>query len=231
MKIAISQSNYIPWKGYFDNIALVDEFVLYDDMQYTKRDWRNRNKIKTPHGLKWLTIPVEVKGKFYQNINKTKISEVSWSIKHLNILKQNYKKARCYNDVIDFIESMYLSATQVTISEINHHFLSHICNYLDIDTKISFSSDYRLLEEGKTERLVDLCKQLNATEYYTGSAAKNYMDESLFTSENIDVKYFDYSNYAEYDQLYDDFEHAVSILDLIFNEGHNAKYYLKHCKK
>ena len=87
-KIAILQSNYIPWKGYFDLINMVDEFVIYDDMQYTKRDWRNRNKIKTPQGLKWLTVPVEVKGKYHQKINETKIVDKGWNLKHLNILKQ-----------------------------------------------------------------------------------------------------------------------------------------------
>ena len=103
-KVAISQSNYIPWKGYFDNIAMVDEFVLYDDMQYTKRDWRNRNKIKTANGLHWLSVPVDVKGKYFQKINETKISDPSWSTKHLNSLKHNYSKSKCYKEVIDFIE-------------------------------------------------------------------------------------------------------------------------------
>ena len=78
-KVAILQSNYIPWKGYFDLINMVDEFILYDDMQYTRRDWRNRNKIKTPQGLQWLTIPVEIKGKFFQKINETKVSEKDWA--------------------------------------------------------------------------------------------------------------------------------------------------------
>ncbi|MFK5889280.1 MAG: WbqC family protein [Flavobacteriaceae bacterium] len=225
-KVAISQSNYIPWKGYFNSIKTVDEFVLYDDMQYTKRDWRNRNKIKTPHGLKWLSIPVEVKGKYYQKINETKISDKSWNTKHLNILKNNYAKAKCYNDVIYFIEELYCTATQNYLSEINYHFLYKICNFLEIDTKISFSGDYKLLKEGKTEKLVDLCLQLKAFEYYTGSAAKNYMDESLFERENIEVFYFDYSNYPEYSQLYGKFEHQVSILDLIFNEGTDSPKYI-----
>jgi len=226
-KVAISQSNYIPWKGYFNNIKSVDEFVLYDDMQYTKRDWRNRNKIKTQNGLKWLTIPVEVKGRFYQKIKDTKISDENWHIKHLDILKNNYAKAKCYKDVVGFIEELYHTATQKYLSEINRHFLSKICTFLEIDTKISFSSDYKLLKEGKTERLVDLCLQLGASEYYTGSAAKNYMDNSLFEKGNISVFYFDYSNYPEYSQLYGKFEHNVSILDLIFNEGNTANNYLK----
>lgn len=225
-KVAISQSNYIPWKGYFNNIKLVNEFVLYDDMQYTKRDWRNRNKIKTPNGLIWLTIPVEVKGKFFQKIKETKISDKNWNIKHLNILKSNYAKAKCYKDVIGFIEELYETAHHNNLSEINYHFLSQICNYLGIDTKISFSSDYPLLEDGKTERLVDLCKQLKATEYYTGNAAKNYMDETLFNEQGITINYYDYSNYPEYCQLYGKFEHGVSILDLIFNEGTKSSKFI-----
>lgn len=227
MKVAISQSNYIPWKGYFDNIAQVDEFILYDDMQYTKRDWRNRNKIKTPQGLKWLTIPVEVKGKFHQKINETKISEKDWNLKHFNILKQNYSKAKCYKEVISFVENLYLTAIQETISQVNYHFLFHICGFLEIKTKLSFSGDYKLLEEGKTERLVNLCTQLNAEHYFTGAAAKNYMDVSLFNDKKITVNYYDYSGYKEYEQLYGKFEHGVSILDLIFNEGLNAKKHLK----
>ncbi len=227
-KISISQSNYIPWKGYFDNIAQVDVFVLYDDMQYTKRDWRNRNKIKTSNGLKWLSIPVEVKGKFFQKIKDTKISDKNWNKNHLNILKNTYKVAPCYKEVIDFIEELYLTANQDNISEINYHFLSKICDYLSIKTKIIFSSKFDLLDNGKTERLVDLCIQLKGTDYYTGLAAKNYMDESLFEKENINVSYFDHSNYPLYNQLYGDFEHGVTILDLIFNKGKESKDFLKY---
>ena len=89
-KVAIIQSNYIPWKGYFDIINKVDEFILYDDAQYTRRDWRNRNKIKTPQGLKWMSIPVKVKGKFFQKISETKVSDTTWYKNHLALLKQNY---------------------------------------------------------------------------------------------------------------------------------------------
>ena len=225
-KVAISQSNYIPWKGYFENIKAVDEFVLYDDMQYTKRDWRNRNKIKTQEGLKWLTIPVIVKGNYYQKINETKISDHNWKRKHLATLRNVYSKAKCYGEVIEIVEMIYETANQDTISELNYHFLTKICEFLKIDTKISFSSNYKLLENGKTERLVDLCKQLQATDYFSGPAAKNYMDVSLFENEGIKVHYYDYSNYPEYTQLYGKFEHRVSILDLIFNEGTNASNFI-----
>ena len=140
-RIAISQSNYIPWKGYFDNIALVDEFVLYDDMQYTKRDWRNRNKIKTPNGLKWLTIPVEVKGKYFQKIKDTKVSELGWSETHLETLKHNYSKSPHYKEIMPFIEELYTNVKSLnTISEINAFLIKEICKFLGISTKISFSS-------------------------------------------------------------------------------------------
>lgn len=231
MKIAISQSNYIPWKGYFDNIALVDEFILYDDMQYTKRDWRNRNKIKTAQGLKWLSVPVEVKGKYFQKIKDTRVSNKDWNINHLNILKNNYSKAKCYKEVLPFVEDLYINAGKLeTISEINFHFLRSICEYLEINTKISFSSDYELLPEGKTERLVDLCEQVSGKEYFTGSAAKAYMEEELFTEKGIKVTYYDYSDYDSYEQLYGDFEHGVSILDLLFNKGVESKNFLKFSK-
>ena len=98
-KIAIIQSNYIPWKGYFDIINFVDEFVLFDDVQYTRRDWRNRNKIKTPDGATWLTIPVETKGKYLQNIRDVKITDNSWQKKHLKAIQLNYKNSKFFNEV------------------------------------------------------------------------------------------------------------------------------------
>lgn len=227
-KIAISQSNYIPWKGYFDNIALVDEFVIYDDMQYTKRDWRNRNKIKTANGLKWLTIPVEVKGKYFQKIKDTKISNKNWSFSHLEKLKHNYTKSPYYKEIMPFVEEMYLGSKSLnSISEINTFFIQRICDFLGINTKISFSWDYELIGDNPTDKLVNICLQSSATDYYTGPAAKNYMDESAFNKKEIHVHYYDYSGYKEYTQLHGDFEHGVTILDLLFNEGINSMNFLK----
>lgn len=225
-KVAISQSNYIPWKGYFDSIAMVDEFILYDDMQYTRRDWRNRNKIKTAQGVQWLTIPVEVKGKFFQKINETLVSEKDWNEKHWKTLLQSYSRAKNFTGTKSFIEKMYAEATMENLSLINHHFLKHICAFLQITTPLRFSSEFTLGGD-KTAKLVDLCKQLDATDYYSGPAAKDYLDESMFEKENINVHYFDYCGYAEYEQLFPPFDHAVSILDLICNEGTNARTFLK----
>lgn len=229
-KIVITQSNYIPWKGYFDSIAICDEFVIYDDMQYTKRDWRNRNIIKTKNGLKWLTIPVEVKGKFFQKIKDTKISDKNWNINHLNILKQNYKKSIHYNEAKDFVEYLYSEAKQNYLTDINLHFLTEISKYLKINKEFKFSCDFHLNED-RNQRLIDICTKLNCNQYYSGPAAKNYMDENLFIESNIEVIYFDYSGYKEYEQIHPPFEHGVSILDLIFNTGEDAYKYLKNTIK
>ena len=226
-KIIITQSNYIPWKGYFDGMALASDFVIYDDMQYTKRDWRNRNLIKTAQGLKWLSIPVEVKGKYFQKINETKISDTKWNIDHLNQLKQNYKNARSYKEVIDWIEDLYINCKFDLLTDVNQYFLENIITFLGIKINLLRSENFTLLED-KTERLVKICKDLNATEYFSGPAAKAYMDERKFMDNNIIVTYFDYSDYKDYKQTYEPFEHGVSIIDLIFNEGKNAHNLLKH---
>lgn len=225
-KIAVVQSNYLPWKGYFDLINMVDEFILFDDMQYTKRDWRNRNLIKTKDGLKWITIPVDVKGKYYQKIRETKVNNTKWGKKHWHSIVFNYSKARHFKDYEDIFEELYLNNSEVYLSKINYIFLKAICKIIRIRTKISWSMDYKLID-GKTERLIDLCKQAKAAEYISGPSAKGYIDDNLFRASNIKLSYIDYSGYPEYRQLYPPFEHRVSIVDLLFNEGPNAKKYMK----
>lgn len=225
-KVAISQSNYIPWKGYFDAINEVDEFMLYDDMQYTRRDWRNRNKIKTREGAKWLTVPVEVKGKYFQKINETLISDPKWGQDHWNSILHNYNKAPFFKDYKEIFEALYLNSQEDHLSIVNYNFIMAICGILGITTKISWSSDFELKED-RNERLVDLCVKTGATDYFSGPAAKAYMDEHLFEKENIRVHYYDYSGYPVYNQVHGEFDHAVSILDLLFCEGPDAKKYMK----
>lgn len=225
-KVAIVQSNYIPWKGYFDLINLVDEFILYDDMQYTRRDWRNRNKIKTQNGLKWLTIPVKVKGKYLQKINETEIDDIDWSKKHWQSIIENYGKTKYFNDYRDEFEELYIECNENLLSRINYRFIIKICQLIGINTKISFSMEYYFKGE-KTEKLVDLCKQVSATEYISGPAAKSYINEELFEEANIALNFMDYSGYPEYYQLFPPFEHSVSIIDLILNEGPDTKKFMK----
>lgn len=168
-KVAILQSNYIPWKGYFDIINSVDEFILYDDMQYTRRDWRNRNKIKTSKGLIWLTIPVKIKGKYEQKICETEVDGNSWSKEHCKSIEHNYSKAKFYKESRDFIFELYNRVeSERYLSKINFIFLSEIARFLNIHTKFSWSMDYEA-KGTKTERLISLCKSSCATSYLSGT--------------------------------------------------------------
>lgn len=224
--VAIVQSNYVPWKGYFDMIAAVDEFILYDDMQYTRRDWRNRNQIKTPQGAQWLTVPVQVKGKYHQRIRDTAIEGNAWADAHWKALAQNYKRARHFDAVAEWLEPIY--RTEFTLlSDLNRRLIEAVCAYLGIKTRISWSWDYPLVE-GKTERLAGLCQQVGATEYISGPSARDYIDPAVFDAANIRLSWFSYDGYPEYPQLWGDFTHAVSILDLLFNAGPDAPNFMKH---
>lgn len=228
-KIAIVQSNYIPWKGYFDMIASVDEFILYDDMQYTKRDWRNRNQIKTPQGVQWLTIPVRVKGKYHQKIRETEIEGTDWFESHWKSLVQNYSRSSHFKEVAEWLEPLYLGCSSSNLSYVNHKFIEAVCKYLSISTVISSSCDYKLAE-GKTERLAHLCVQAGGTEYVSGPAAKDYMDEQVFSDLGVNLSWFDYSSYPEYPQLWGEFSHGVTILDLLFNCGKDSALFMKYVK-
>ena len=225
-RIAILQSNYIPWKGYFDLISSVDEFILYDTAQFTKNDWRNRNKIKTSGGLLWLSIPV--RHRFGQLIQDTTIRDSTWGRTHWRSLSQAYAKAAYFKMYKSAFEELYKKCSaESKLSNVNFQFIKQVCAILGIETTITWSRDYRLVD-GQTKRLVDLCKQLGASEYISGPAATNYIESDLFARENIKLTYIDYSGYPEYPQLYPPFEHGVSILDLIFNTGPEAKMYMKN---
>jgi len=224
-KVAILQSNYIPWKGYFDLVNSVDEFIIYDEMQYTKNDWRNRNKIKTAQGVQWLTIPVK-QGSLSQTISETKTASDNWSLKHAKTLALAYGRSRHFREFWPQFESLYLAGREHFLSRLNFEFMCAVNGILGIDTQITWSSDYRLVGD-RSERLVNLCKQAGADEYITGPSALDYMQPESFRRSGINVKVADYSGYPEYIQLYPPFEHGVSILDLIFNEGLNARRYMK----
>lgn len=226
-RVAILQSNYIPWKGYFDMVAAVDEFILYDDMQYTRRDWRNRNQIKTPQGVQWLTVPVVVKGRYLQKIRETEIDGTDWAGTHWKALVQNYSRAPHFPQIAQWLEPLYRDQSITHLSVLNRCFIEAICNYLHIPTTIRTSADYTLAA-GKTERLADLCMQAGASEYISGPAARSYVDEGVFQRAGIRLSWFNYAGYPEYPQLWGAFTHGVSILDLLFNCGPDARRYMKH---
>jgi WbqC-like protein family len=226
-RVAIVQSNYIPWKGYFDLINSVDKFILYDSVQYTRRDWRNRNRIKTPHGVQWLTIPVQVKGKYFQAIKDTLVSGDEWRGEHWARLQHSYARSPHFNDFRDHFESLYLAARHPLLIDINRQWIEVICANLGIRTPLARSEDYRLTSPSPTERLLEICLQEGAVEYLSGPVAREYLDEDAFRRAGVQVHWMDYSGYPEYPQLHGPFDHAVSVLDLLFMTGPRAPTYLK----
>lgn len=223
-RVAIVQSNYIPWKGYFDLIASVDEFILYDDVQFTKNDWRNRNTIKTPSGLQWLSIPVGQS--IDRRIRDVVVKDGRWRVNHWRTLQVNCRRASCFAEVAPMVENLYLGHSEMDLSSINRVFIENICEFLGITTAITNSSDYAL-PAGRLERLVALCEQAGASAYVSGPAAKNYLNEKMFLERGIEVQWFDYHGYPVYPQLWGDFCHEVSALDLLFNCGRTASRYMK----
>jgi WbqC-like protein len=226
MRIAIVQSNYIPWKGYFDLMRSVDEFVLFDDVQYTRRDWRNRNRIKTARGPAWLTIPVNARGQYLSQIKDITVSDRSWGARHWRTLTANYTKARFFREYAERFEQLYLESRETHLSAINRRWLEALCEILGVRTRLSWSMDYDSVE-GRTERLVSICQQAGADCYVSGPAARAYLDADCFRSAGIELEYFDYSGYPEYDQLFPPFDHFVSVIDLIFNQGPKSADFMR----
>jgi hypothetical protein len=225
-RVGIVQSNYIPWKGYFDLINSVDEFILYDEVQYTRRDWRNRNRIKTREGVRWLTVPVVVKGRYHQSIRETRISDPGWPRRHWETIRHNYARAPWFGSYEGLFADLYERCTFESLSDVNRFFLEAVCDLLGIKTKLSWAGDFHLVPH-RTERLVELCRQAGASHYLSGPSARAYLDERLFAEAGISVNFMEYTGYPEYAQLFPPFEHAVSIIDLIFNTGPEACRYIK----
>lgn len=221
--IGIVQPNYIPWKGYFDMIRSVDEFILLDDVQYT-HDWRNRNLIKTKHGLKWLTIPVKAMG-LHTCISEVRAVNTCWRRKHWNAIVHSYARAKYFDLYEQRLKELFLHRDEIFLTEINYAFLVEINSWLNISTPLTLSSTYQT-EGRKNEKILNLCKKTNATAYLTGPAAV-YLDKNILNDAGIEVRWMDYSNYPEYQQRFPPFEHRVSILDLVLNEGPFALNYLK----
>jgi hypothetical protein len=225
-RVAVVQSSYIPWKGYFDLIRAADEFILLDEVQFTRRDWRSRNRIKTQHGPAWLSIPVAVKGRFHQRIDETTVSDETWGPRHWRTLRANYARTPYFDECARALEPLFLDSPSERLSEINRAFLDAICGILGISTRISWSSAYSP-RPGRTTRLVDLCSQAGATEYLSGPAARAYLDPDEFDRAGIALTFVDYAGYPEYEQPHPPFDHHVSMIDLIFCTGPHALEYMK----
>jgi hypothetical protein len=223
-RVAILQSNYIPWKGYFDIIHDVDLFIFYDDVQYTKNDWRNRNRVKAVGGVEWLTIPVGSSES--RRICDVELGDPAWQAKHWRTLQQNYSKCRHFDRYRPYFEHVYLGTSWRSLSALNQALIRDIAvEFLGVGTRFV---DSRNFEAGgqKLERLLELVKQTAASTYVSGPSAKNYIDPDRFAALGVELVWKDYAGYPEYPQRYPPFEHGVSILDLLFNTGPDAPWYI-----
>jgi hypothetical protein len=223
VRVGVIQSNYIPWRGYFDFIASVDRFVIYDDVAYSTGSWRNRNKLKTVDGTKWITVPV--KKKLGLAIDETQIEyRHPWLEQHRGLLKASLGRCPFYDDARALWEEG-VSGEPETISELNVKLIRLIASYLGITTPIELSRPYAI-PGAKNEKLIGLLGTVGATTYVSGAAAKDYLDPSLYRERGIRLEFKSYA-YAPYPQQFGEFESAVSILDLIANTGPESPRYLR----
>jgi hypothetical protein len=226
--IAILQSNYVPWKGYFDLIAAVDEFLIFDEVQYTRRDWRNRNKIVVQGTVKWLTIPVQTKGRFFGPIEEIETDGHDWAEQHWKTIVHAYRRAAYFAEYQPVLEATYRKAASlIRLTEINELFLRTLTGLLDIPTPITRANVVPRTTQLPTDRLVEICLGRHASEYVSGPAARAYIEAEKFSRAGVALKYADYSGYPAYEQHATAFEHGVSILDVLMRCGPAARGHLK----
>ena len=224
-RLAILQSNYLPWKGYFDIIHDVDEFVFHDDLQYTKQDWRNRNRIKTPDGAAWLTIPV---GDSEQRlICEVELPTGSWARDHWRRIEASYVRAPYFEQHRDLLRNALLGSEWRLLSELNQHLIRLIArDFLGLKTEFRDSRSFHLGEVRKQERVLAIVREAGADVYVSGPAAKAYLEPRRFEEAGVTLVWKDYGGYPEYEQLHPPFRHDVTILDLLFHTGPDAPHYI-----
>jgi hypothetical protein len=221
-RVAILQSNYIPWKGYFDIIHDVDEFVFHDDLQYTKQDWRNRNRIKTASGLRWLTVPVGDDEN--RRICDVELPRNTWASEHWQSLEGAYRHAPHFQTYRPWLETVYRQ-TWTNLSHLNQHIIRTIAGLLGARATFRDSRDLGLRGR-KQERVIEILRHVGAGAYISGPVARNYLEPERFAAEGIDLVWKSYDGYPEYPQLYPPFVHEVTILDLLFHTGPDAPRYI-----
>ena len=195
MRVGIIQSNYIPWRGYFEFIERCDQFIILDDVQYTRRDWRNRNKIRTPRGDVWLTIPLKQTGNYEAKISEMEVSDPIWDRRHFDTLRSAYRTAKHWNKYEDELEWTYIDAPKM-LTGINLKFLQLGCKWLGANTPIRLDAEFAA-EGAKSDRLISLCKSIGASRYLSGPAARNYLDVAAFNKEGIEVEWMQYSGWPK----------------------------------
>jgi len=217
MRVVILQPSYLPWLGYFDQLYKSDIFVLYDDVQYDKHGWRNRNRIKTPQGLQWLTVPVLTHGLGKPTNREVRIKPGDpWQRKHLHALRSSYGKAPAFAEIFPRIEG-WLSKDWELLWELNLAGLHLLCDLLGVVREIRLSSEMNIGGE-KTERLIGICLALGADRYLTGDAARTYVDDAAFAAAGIRLEFHGY-HHPTYPQLHGEFAPHLSIIDLLMHHG------------
>ena len=220
MRLAVLQSNYIPWKGYFDLMAAADLFIVYDSVQYTKNDWRNRNILVSKSGPVWLTIPINTAGRADQPINAATIGDPRWARKHWQTASQLLARRPSFHLFEHEWATWFTEAAEMThLHDVNVYLLRKIADQLDISTPITDDSEYELVHDSPTGKLVQLCELVGASRYLTGPAGLNYLELDQFRAKGIGVDVIDYGHYPTYPQLSKEFVHGVSVLDLLANTG------------
>jgi len=219
-RMAIIQSGYLPWKGQFDIMHDVDLFVFLDDVQFTLRDWRTRNRIKTAHGPAWLTIPVG--GHRDLCIDEVRIPDPHWQARHWETLRYTYGKAPCFPLYKAFFEDLYLGRVWASLSQLNQYLTRTIArDFLGLRTE--FMDARPLATTGrKTPRLLQILQKCGGTTYVTGPSTRAYLDVELLAGQGIRTIFKDFEGYPEYRQAHPPFEHKVSVVDLLFNVGPEA---------
>ena len=217
MRVSILQPNYIPWRGYFDFIKQSDVFVFYDDVQYTKNDWRNRNLIKTQDGAQWMTIPVDDSHRISKHllIKDAKIVQNGWQERHLNLLEINYKFAPYYGEVRDIMVEAFAQHKEF-LSQLAVSLITKTKDFLGINCHLMLSSEIGFTELSPSDRIIAICKHLGATEYLSGDAAREYLEVDKFGG--IKVLWHRYHE-RMYPQLWSGFVSRVSIIDTLMNCG------------
>lgn len=220
VRAVILQPSYLPWLGYFDQLYKSDVFVLYDDVQYDKHGWRNRNRIKTPAGAQWLTVPVLTHGQGKPTNREIRIDDrQAWGRKHLQALRVNYAKAPAFGEVVQRLEGVLLRPWE-RLFDLNYALLEAACDLLGLQRDIRLSSQMGIPGD-KTERLVAICRALGADRYLTGAAAKDYLDERQFAENGIQVEYHRY-RHPVYQQLHGAFVPYLSVVDVLMNHGRES---------
>jgi hypothetical protein len=218
MRIGILQPGYLPWLGFFEQMYRTDVFVLYDDVQYDKEGWRNRNRIKGANGALWLTVPVHVKLSDHPLISEVRIdNKANWRKKHLMSLKMNYAKAPFFSKYIGIFEEAFSREWDYLV-DIDMYFILKLSDCLGLGNKKIVRSSELNVEGDRIERLINICKMFDADVFYEGASGKDYLDSHYFSEQGITIEYQDYFH-PVYKQLYGDFIPYLSLVDLLFNHG------------